>query len=123
MGNLEFSSLTIKLENIRVSQDELLIISFHGQITNTNAYEINAKISEIIIDSINNIIIDLTELQYINSIGVATILSMIRTVEQKNGKIAIGGLNHFLENVIKLMDLPKQIKIYSTRTLAITNWS
>jgi anti-anti-sigma factor len=123
MSSLEFSSLTLNLENRQINNDNVLIIAFNGQITNTNAYEINGKISELFQDKIYNLILDLTHLQYINSIGVATLLSMIRTVEQNNGKMLIGGLNHFLENVIKLMDLPKQIKIYATQELAISNWS
>ncbi len=123
MNSFEFSSLTITLEKAKVKSDEILIIAFHGQITNTNAYEINSKISEIFISNQFNIILDLTDLQYINSIGVATLLSVIRLVEEKKGKFVIGGLNHFLENVIKLMDLPKQIQIYLTRELAIANWN
>lgn len=122
MDTLEFSSLSLKIEKQTILDDTVLLISLHGQITNTNAYEINAKISEIFKDNIFNIILDLTQLQYINSIGVATLLGMIRTVEKNNGKMSIGGLNHFLENVIKLMDLPKKIKIYSTCEGAISAW-
>jgi len=122
MDSLEFSSLILNIEKLVVTEDTVLIISLHGQITNTNAYEINARISDIFKDDIYNIILDLTQLQYINSIGVATLLSMIRTVEKNKGKMSIGGLNHFLENVIKLMDLPKHIKIYTTREMAISNW-
>ncbi len=122
MRSIEFSSLTLNLEDQTIGNESVLIVAFNGQITNTNAYEINGKISEIFQGNIFNIILDLTNLQYINSIGVATLLGMIKTVEQNKGKMYIGGLNHFLENVIKLMELPKQIKIYPSRDAAISNW-
>jgi anti-anti-sigma factor len=122
MSSIEFSSLTLLLEKKKISEDTVLILSFDGQITNTNAYEINAKIKEIFKEKEYNLILDLSRLDYINSIGVATLLSMINTVDINGGKISIGGLNPFLENVLKLMDLPKSLKIYSKKETAISNW-
>lgn len=122
MSSIEFSALTLILEKKVISGDTVLILSFDGQITNTNAYEINAKITEIFNEKVYNLILDLSRLDYINSIGVATLLSMINTVDQHKGKISIGGLNPFLENVMKLMDLPKTLKIHSRKETAISNW-
>ncbi len=123
MGSIEFSALSLETEIIEIGKDRVLLVSFNGQITNTNAYDINRNISAIFEEDVYNLILDLTNLQYINSIGVATLLGMIKTVESKNGKIQIGGLNHFLENVVKLMDLPKQIQIHATKEIAIKNWN
>ncbi|GBF51282.1 anti-sigma factor antagonist [Leptospira ryugenii] len=122
MRTVEFSSLKIHIENTEISKEKVLLVSFDGQITNMNAYDINGKISGIFEESVYNIILDLSKLQYINSIGVATLLGMIKTVEQKNGKMYIGGLNHFLDNVIRLMELPKHIRIYPSRDAALANW-
>ncbi|MCZ8154697.1 MAG: STAS domain-containing protein [Leptospira sp.] len=122
MSNLEFSSLKLKIETRTVGKDQVVLLIFDGQITNTNAYEINEKVNEIFQNNIYNLILDLTYLQYINSIGVSTLLSMIKIVEQHQGRMYIGGLNPFLDNVLKLMDIPKQIKIFPTSDLAIANW-
>ncbi len=122
METLEFSSLSLSIEIVEIKEDKVLLVSFNGQITNTNAYEINQSISQIFKGNIFNLILDLTNLQYINSIGVATLLGMIKTVEQNGGVMLLGGLNHFLENVIKLMDLPRHVKIHQSREDAIKNW-
>ncbi|TGK81932.1 STAS domain-containing protein [Leptospira noumeaensis] len=122
MADLQFPSLDLKTEFIEIKRERVLVVSFVGQITNTNAYEINRNISVIFRDSVYNIILELTKLDYINSIGVATLISIIKTVENNRGKILIGGLNHFLENVIRLMDLPRKVQIFNTKEEAITNW-
>lgn len=122
MAKFEFPSLVIETESIRIREEEVLVVSFLGQITNTNAYEINRSISSVFKDGIYNIILDLSKLEYINSIGVATLIGIIRTVEAENGKLRIGGLNHFLENVIQLMDLPKKIHIHHSKQEAILSW-
>ncbi|MCT8334119.1 STAS domain-containing protein [Leptospira sp. 85282-16] len=122
MADLQFPSLDLKTEFIEIKGERVLVVSFVGQITNTNAYEINRNISVIFRDSVYNIILELTKLDYINSIGVATLIGIIKTVESNQGKILIGGLNHFLENVIRLMDLPRKVQIFNTKQEAITNW-
>lgn len=122
MAKFTFPSLIIETESIHIKGEVVQVVSFVGQITNTNAYEINRSISSVFEDGIYQIILDLSKLEYINSIGVATLISIIKTVETQNGKIRIGGLNHFLENVIQLMDLPKKVQIYNTKKDAILNW-
>lgn len=122
MANLQFPSLDLKTEFVDIKGERVLVVSFVGQITNTNAYEINRNISVIFRDAVYNIILELTKLEYINSIGVATLIGIIKTVESNHGKILIGGLNHFLENVIRLMDLPGKVKILNTKEEAISNW-
>ncbi|MCZ8341674.1 MAG: STAS domain-containing protein [Leptospira sp.] len=122
MNFLNFTALTLGTEVIQSGSDSVLVVQFKGQITNTNAYDINKNISLIFREEIYNLILDLSELEYINSIGVATLIGIIKTVESKSGRIMIGGLNHFLDNVIRLMDLPKKVEVYSSRKEAISNW-
>lgn len=123
MAKFTFPSLVIETESIQIKGEGIQLISFVGQITNTNAYEINRSISSVFEDGIYQIILDLSKLEYINSIGVATLIGIIKTVETQNGKIRIGGLNHFLENVIQLMDLPKKVHIHHSKQEAILNWT
>ncbi|TGL24150.1 anti-sigma factor antagonist [Leptospira yanagawae] len=123
MSTFSFPSLTIETESIQIKGEAVQVVSFVGQITNTNAYEINRNISSVFEGGIYQIILDLSKLEYINSIGVATLIGIIKTVENQNGKIRIGGLNHFLENVIQLMDLPKKVHIHNSKEEAILNWT
>ncbi|EOQ89969.1 STAS domain protein [Leptospira yanagawae serovar Saopaulo str. Sao Paulo = ATCC 700523] len=123
MTIFSFPSLTIETESIQIKGEAVQVVSFVGQITNTNAYEINRNIASVFEGGIYQIILDLSKLEYINSIGVATLIGIIKTVENQNGKIRIGGLNHFLENVIQLMDLPKKVHIHNSKEEAILNWT
>ncbi len=87
MNFLNFTALTLGTEVIQSGSDSVLVVQFKGQITNTNAYDINKNISLIFREEIYNLILDLSELEYINSIGVATLIGIIKTVESKSGRI------------------------------------
>ncbi|EPG64817.1 STAS domain-containing protein [Leptospira wolffii] len=114
MARTEFEGLFIETKRIPVGNKEVLVVVMNGKVTNTNAFEISRKINFVFDEGVYEIILDLSSLEYINSVGVATLLTLIKTVDQHNGKIVIGGLNHFLENAIRLMELPKKVAIYHT---------
>ncbi|NCN10362.1 MAG: STAS domain-containing protein [Leptospira sp.] len=122
MSRLEFNSFVLELNTDQINNQNVVIVSFEGQISNNNAFEISRKINTIFDTENYNIILNLTKLEYINSVGVAMLLTIIKTVDQHNGKVVIGGLNHFLENVIKLMELPKKVLIFHSIDEARTAW-
>lgn len=122
MSRLEFNSFALELTTVEVGSQKVMVVSFEGQISNNNAFEISRKINGIFDLENYNIILNLTKLEYINSVGVAMLLTIIKTVDQHSGKIVIGGLNHFLENVIKLMELPKKVLIFHSIDDAKKAW-
>ncbi|MCC5814606.1 MAG: STAS domain-containing protein [Leptospira sp.] len=122
MSRLEFNSFALELNTLEIQSQKVNVVSFQGQISNNNAFEISRKINGIFDSENYNIILNLTKLEYINSVGVAMLLTIIKTVDQHNGKIVIGGLNHFLENVIKLMELPKKVLIFHSIDEAKSAW-
>ncbi|WCL49805.1 STAS domain-containing protein [Leptospira sp. GIMC2001] len=122
MSRLEFNSFALELNTIEVQSQQVMVVSFEGQISNNNAFEISRKINAIFETENYNLILNLTKLEYINSVGVAMLLTIIKTVDQHNGKVVIGGLNHFLENVIKLMELPKKVLIFHSIDEARVAW-
>jgi anti-anti-sigma factor len=122
MSRLEFNSFALELTTVEVGSQKVMIVAFEGQISNNNAFEISRKINGIFDLENYNIILNLSKLEYINSVGVAMLLTIMKTVDQHSGKIVIGGLNHFLENVIKLMELPKKVLIFHSIDDAKKAW-
>ncbi len=122
MSRIDFNSFSLELSTEEIGNKKVNVISFIGQIANNNAFEISRRINTIFDSGNYNIILNLSKLEYINSVGVAMLLTIIKTVDQHNGKIAIGGLNHFLENVIKLMELPKKVLIFHSIDEARKAW-
>jgi len=122
MSRTDFESFYFEKELASVKGTNVQVVSFCGKISNNNAFEISRKINVIFDENVYNVILDLTKLEYINSVGVAMLLTMIKTVDQHSGKIMIGGINHFLETVIKLMELPNKVGIHNSVDEAKTLW-
>ncbi len=123
MPRIDFESFYFETEICHQGDVNIVVVSFCGKISNNNAFDISRKISEIFEDKIYNVILNLSSLEYINSMGVALLLTVIRTIDQKNGKIVIGGINHFLETVLNLIEIPKEVMIYDSVDKAKASWS
>ncbi|MBE7413070.1 MAG: STAS domain-containing protein [Leptospiraceae bacterium] len=123
MVRTDFDSFYFETDVLHIGELPVMLVELCGKISNNNAFEISKKISIVFEDKIYNLILDLSSLEYINSTGIAMLLTIIRTVAQKNGKIVIGGIHPFLETILNLIEIPKDVVIYESKDKAKSAWS
>ncbi|MCS7206082.1 MAG: STAS domain-containing protein [Leptospiraceae bacterium] len=119
---ISLKELIIKTHEIEKGTSHIKIMKFEGKITNNNGFELNKKFSEFFIDNKYNIILDLSELQYINSTGIAIIFSMFFKCKENQGKLVVGGLHNFVKRVFSMMTLPEGFRLYNTLDEALQNF-
>ena len=120
MEPIQLNDLTISEQ---IDNSGIRIIKFSGQITNSNSYELNQNFQKILDDENYNIVIDLTELEYVNSPGVAIIFTLFYKVAEKKGRVCIGGVHPFLTKVFSLMSLPDGFKVYNDLKTALSSFN
>lgn len=119
MSEIIFTALEIKVKLIESKKIPFQILTFIGQINQDNAYSISEDINVFFQSAIFNTILDLSSLEYINSIGLASLLSIIQKVEENSGRLMIGGINSKIEIIIQLLDLTNRVEIFSSVEKAI----
>jgi len=112
MDNLEFSELQVHISTETINGKSVEMVKFAGKVTNSNSYDLNRKIYKIFESNNYNVILDLTDLEYINSTGVAILFSIFYRVKEHDGKIVIGGVHPFLQRVFGLMELPAGLETF-----------
>lgn len=120
--SIELKDLLIQIEVYNKNEKKIKLMKFSGKISNDNGFELNKKFSDFFSDEIYNIILDLSELNYINSTGIAIIFSMFFKCGDYNGKLIIGGIHEFIRKVLAMMTLPDGFKIYNDLNTAIDNF-
>ncbi|MEM7184594.1 MAG: STAS domain-containing protein, partial [Spirochaetota bacterium] len=73
-------------------------------------------------DEVYDLVLNLSDLKYINSVGLAIILSMVKIVDQHSGKFVIGGVHSAIEQIIQLVELPEKVIICSSIEDALKSW-
>lgn len=116
---IKLKELTIEVENKEIADKLVKVIKFIGKISNDNGFELNKRFSDFFSDKNYNMILDLTNLNYINSTGIAIIFSMFFKCKDYQGKLVIGGVHEFVKKVLSIMTLPDDFKIYNSTEEAL----
>lgn len=119
MSEIIFQALEVKVKLVESKKIPFQILTFVGQINQDNAYSISEDINIFFQSTTFNTILDLSALEYINSIGLASLLSIIQKVEENSGRLMIGGINSKIEIIIQLLDLTNRVEIFSSVEKAI----
>ncbi|MBX7058375.1 MAG: STAS domain-containing protein [Leptospirales bacterium] len=106
VSDLEFADLSLRIDGERLEGKPLEIWRFRGKISNNNSFELNRKMHSLLGGDCVHVIMDLSELEYMNSTGVAILFSVFFRLKEMGGKMVIGGTHPFLRRVFGLMDLP-----------------
>ena len=94
-------------------EGNILIISFVGNLILSDLEKARKFVKECIdSDEANEIIFDLSGVDFIDSAGIGFIVSIFKTIKSKNGKFAIAALKSKPREVFKLTRLDKIISIY-----------
>lgn len=81
------------------TQNNILIIKVNGSIDSNTAPEIQEKIFEASADS-KNVIIDLSEVDFVSSAGLRVILMIYRQIKSKDGKVVLVGVSEEIRDVM-----------------------
>lgn len=103
--------LRLKTEKEHLGNKDVLVLYFSGKITSDNVFDLNHRIKTIFEDGIYNCIIHLNELEYINSTGIAMLLTIAKTIEQNSGKLVLTQPSSFIKDLLDMTDLQQRFDI------------
>ena len=107
-------TLEIELEG----KDDIVFIILSGQIDSYTSEEI-IKITDEHINKGNlKVVIDLTDIDYLDSSGLSALISAKIRLSKRNGNLRLAGLNEKTKRVFDLANLNQIFDIYKTRDAA-----
>ncbi|MDH4263425.1 MAG: STAS domain-containing protein [Spirochaetia bacterium] len=95
----------VKIEFEKLGETNVKIIYLAGRITLANATEISKKIEKYFNDENYNVIVDLEKLEYLDSRGMAILLSLEKTVKENKGIFILTKANQFVHELFILTSL------------------
>ena len=122
MSTITYDSLLIDYEIKEINDKKIEVLIFTGRIGNHNSFQISEEFYDQLDHSIPNMIIGLKDLEYLNSQGLAFLLSLIKRVEELGGVFLIGGVNKLIETIIQLVEVSDQVIIFPSMDDALASW-
>lgn len=98
------------------------IVHINGRIDSATAEKFGHDIDTLLGSSDQRFVLDLTDLQYINSAGLRVLLAMAKSVKKRGGRCVLCGLSEGVRNVIELAGFHRILKISPTLDDALLQW-
>ena len=106
--------------NVRL-QDGVVVVAPHGEIN----FENTAMIAQAIQDRLpeqRHFLIDLTNVPYMDSTSLGTVLDAVRIVRGHDGDIRLSGLSRSVKRVFELVNAESVIKMFPTEADGVTSF-
>ena len=88
--------------NVNIKADgNIVIISIEGSIDSKTAGDLQSQIMEKVSET-NNVLLDLTKVDYVSSAGLRVLLMIYRQIKSKNGKVILVGVSEEIRDVMSM---------------------
>lgn len=88
--------------NVNIKTDgNIVIISIEGSIDSKTAGDLQSQIMEKVSET-NNVLLDLTKVDYVSSAGLRVLLMIYRQIKSKNGKVILVGVSEEIRDVMSM---------------------
>ncbi len=88
-------------------EDDITVIHVVGDLVAGKLYDIKKRTNELLQEDNPKIILDLTDVNFVDSSGVGFLINILKTLASKNIGLKIANINDTVKNVLK------QMKLYS----------
>lgn len=107
--------------NISYDQkEEIGIVKLSGELDSSNSKELRKSFDDFFLRS-SIFILDFSELKFMDSTGLGTVIRIFKLAEQKNGYLCIANPKDKAARVLKMTQAQKVINIFDTIEEAINN--
>ena len=101
-------------------KNQIPIVHISGEIDVYTCPELRSKLIEIIDTGKKNLILDLENIQYIDSTGLGTIAYTARTLEANSGNVLVVCTKHQIKKIFEVSGLEKKnIKLFDNESEAL----
>lgn len=114
--------LQLRTETEKVYGRPVNFLIFSGKITSDNIFDLNSKVKAIFENGVYDCILDISQLEYINSTGIALLLTIARTVEQNRGRMLLTKPTQFVQELFDMTDLSGRFAIVASLDAARENF-
>jgi anti-sigma B factor antagonist len=100
----------------------ICIISAIGHIDASTAEQLEEKIVSKVNDGLNNLVIDLSQVEFMSSAGLRAILAGLKETRQAGGDLRLAAAQPGVEKVLQISGFTSVIKLYREINEAVTSF-
>ncbi len=107
---------------MKISQEQkndVVICKIEGEINLNTSPELRKIFEELINKNVKKVLVDFSQVGYIDSSGLATLIELFQRLKKISGKLRICDMQEKVKNVFEITKLHKLFEIYDSQELAL----
>lgn len=109
--------MDVKIEHV----NNLLLVTVSGRLDTGTAPVFDAEMAPLLEQPRPHILVDLTEVAYISSAGLRSILQLVKHTGQHNGRVGMFGAPAHIMEVVEISGFPSLLDVYPDRAAALSS--
>ena len=106
--------------NVEKKSPGSYFVTLNGRLDGTTSPDCDARISSILIPSTRTILFEMTNLDYISSMGLRIFLKTRRMIEQQGGRVYMINVQPQIEKVFEIANMLNGIRLFASISEADT---
>jgi stage II sporulation protein AA (anti-sigma F factor antagonist) len=98
---------------------EVLILRPSGRIDTENSKVLLEKITQVIDEGVHNLLLDLSAVPYINSLGLRTLITAAKRLANSGGKLVMAEVDVQVRKILEISGLTSVLGVHSTKDEAL----
>ncbi len=98
------------------------LVSVSGRLDQNQTPDLEARLNTLLEEGHNRILIDLSDVNYINSGGLRCLVTAWRRAKKDGGNVVLTGLKSRVNEVFSMVGFDKVFEVYPSRKLALQSW-
>lgn len=105
-------------------ENDVAVLTFKGDLLGEpDTTKIRDKIHSLVSDNVKKIVIDLGGVNYMNSSGLGTLISVLTTVRNSQGELVLANVGGKVQNLFLITQLTKVFDSYETVDRAMASFN
>ena len=98
----------------RCVNDDTCVIVAESTLDNNNAHEMHGAIGELLSKGYKHIVVDMSQLEFLASAGVGSIIGNVETAREAGGDIILCNVSKPVQRVLDVLDLGDYLTVSGT---------
>ncbi|HSM58640.1 MAG TPA: STAS domain-containing protein [Candidatus Sulfomarinibacteraceae bacterium] len=103
-------------------ENDTWLVGVSGRLDQHQTPDLEAELNELLEDGHHRIIVDLSDVSYINSGGLRCLVTAWRKARKEGGNVILSGLRARVHDVFTMVGFDKVFDVYPDRQVALKAW-
>lgn len=102
------------MDVVVTSHDENTVLKLSGRLDLNSSSQLKGRVKELLAEGEMNLVLDMSDVNFINSSGLGTLVSILKDVRMVKGRMVICDLAQYVQEIFEITQLSHIFDIYQT---------